>query len=529
MSRNVLIAQSGGPSPVINNSLRGIIEACKESPSVFGKIYGGWHGIEGVLKEELINLSVQPEKEIKLLATTPASGTIGTCRYKLKDRQTRDFDRIFEVFAAHDIGYFFYIGGNDSMDTAHRVSRLAREKGLEPLALYLWEQQPAASPLETFAATFVDAEKGVNSVEEALDLFDKKPAKLEIVLTGVDLTSWGADLEGAPVVRQERRQVVEVEITRSVTEHQAQTKCCPQCGAETVGEFPATVRAPVQYGPGVKTIGVYLNQAQLLPSERTCAVLGELFGCPLSEATLEQVLAVFPKPTVGVEATTLASMVFFNRTNHFEAVEMPYAAQIAPAFAVNVGDFDGDGNEDIFLSQNFFALAMGMLRPDDAGYRLDAGRGLWLRGTGGGKLEAVPGQRSGILVYGEQRGAALCDFDGDGRVDLAVSQNGAETKLYRNVLGKPGLRVRLNGPPGNPDGVGATLRLVFGGRMGAAREIHGGSGYWSQDSVVQVMGCPETPTEIWIRWPGGKTTTSPIPAAAKEITVDTDGKLTVNR
>ena len=248
-----------------------------------------------------------------------------------------------------------------------------------------------------------------------------------------------------------------------------------------------------------------------------------------AEATLEQVLAVFPKPTVGVEATTLASMVFFNRTNHFEAVEMPYAAQIAPAFAVNVGDFDGDGNEDIFLSQNFFALAMGMLRPDDAGYRLDAGRGLWLRGTGGGKLEAVPGQRSGILVYGEQRGAALCDFDGDGRVDLAVSQNGAETKLYRNVLGKPGLRVRLNGPPGNPDGVGATLRLVFGGRMGAAREIHGGSGYWSQDSVVQVMGCPETPTEIWIRWPGGKTTTSPIPAAAKEITVDTDGKLTVNR
>jgi hypothetical protein len=161
--------------------------------------------------------------------------------------------------------------------------------------------------------------------------------------------------------------------------------------------------------------------------------------------------------------------------------------------------------------------------------RQDAGRGLWLRGTGGGKLEAVPGQKSGILVYGEQRGAALCDFDGDGRVDLAVSQNGAETKLYQNVLGKPGLRVRLAGPPGNPDGVGATLRLVFGGRLGAAREIHGGSGYWSQDSVVQVMGCPEAPTQIWIRWPGGKTTTSAIPVGAKEIAVDTDGKVTMNR
>jgi hypothetical protein len=242
-----------------------------------------------------------------------------------------------------------------------------------------------------------------------------------------------------------------------------------------------------------------------------------------AEATLEQVLAVFPKPAGKVEATTLATMVFFNRTNHFEAVEMPYAAQIAPGFAVNVGDFDGDGNEDVFLSQNFITLATGMLRPDDAG------RGLWLRGTGGGKLEAVPGQRSGILVYGEQRGAALGDFDGDGRVDLAVSQNGGETKLYQNVLGKPGLRVRLAGPPGNPDGVGAALRLVFGGRPGPAREIHGGSGYWSQDSVVQVMGCPEVPTQIWVRWPGGKTTISPVPAGAKEITVDTDGKVTLNR
>ena len=207
---------------------------------------------------------------------------------------------------------------------------------------------------------------------------------------------------------------------------------------------------------------------------------------------------------------------------------MPYEAQVAPGFAVNVGDFDGDGNEDVFLSQNFFALAPGMLRLDDAGYRLDAGRGLWLRGIGSGRLEAVPSQKSGILVYGEQRGAALGDFDGDGRVDLVVSQNGAETKLYHNVLGKPGLRVRLAGPPGNPDGVGATLRLVFGERMGPAREIHGGSGYWSQDSTVQVMGCPEPPTQIWVRWPGGKTTTSLVPAGAKEITVDTDGKVMMN-
>ena len=65
--------------------------------------------------------------------------------------------------------------------------------------------------------------------------------------------------------------------------------------------------------------------------------------------------------------------------------------------------------------------------------------------------------------------------------------------------------------------------------MGAAREIHGGSGYWSEDSVVQVMGCPEVPTHIWIRWPGGKTTMSDIPAGSREITVDIGGKATMIR
>ena len=247
-----------------------------------------------------------------------------------------------------------------------------------------------------------------------------------------------------------------------------------------------------------------------------------------AEATMGQILGMLPKPAQKVEATTLASMVFMNRTNHFEAEAMPYAAQVAPGYGVNVGDFDGDGNEDVFLSQNFSELAPRMMEPDDAGYRQDGGRGLWLRGVGGGRLEAVAGQKSGILVYGEGRGSALGDFDGDGRVDLAVGQNGGETKLYQNVLGKPGLRVRLKGPLGNPDGVGATLRLEFGDRLGAAREIHGGSGYWSQDSVVEVMGCPATPTQIGVRWPGGKTTTSVIPAGAREITVDTNGSLTVN-
>lgn len=223
-----------------------------------------------------------------------------------------------------------------------------------------------------------------------------------------------------------------------------------------------------------------------------------------------------------VSANTLASMVFLNRGDHFVAVPLPDEAQFAPAFAVVVADFDGDGAEDVFLSQNFFAT-----QPQAS--RADAGRGLWLRGDGKGGLSAVPGQESGVMVYGEQRGAAVADYDRDGRVDLVVSQNAASTRLYHNVRAKPGLRVRLVGPPGNPTGVGATIRVKSGNRFGPAREIHGGSGYWSQDSPVQVLAWPSSPAQLWVRWPGGKTTTSDVPSGAREVECSMAGTLKVLR
>jgi len=133
--KNVVISQSGGPTPVINNSLRGVIEACREYGDRFGTIYAGYHGVEGILKEELLDLSSQPEEEIALLRTTPTAGSIGTCRYKLKENQKEDFERIVEVLKAHDVGYLFYIGGNDSMDTANKISILAAERGLDLVAV----------------------------------------------------------------------------------------------------------------------------------------------------------------------------------------------------------------------------------------------------------------------------------------------------------------------------------------------------------------------------------------------------------
>jgi ATP-dependent phosphofructokinase / diphosphate-dependent phosphofructokinase len=135
MPKNVVVAQSGGPTPVINSSLRGVVETCAMFPETFGAVYAGWHGIEGVLKEELLDLSAQDEEEIALLRYTPSAGSIGTCRYKLKKDQQEDFERVIEVMRAHHVGYFFYNGGNDSMDTAHKISVLAHERGLDLVAV----------------------------------------------------------------------------------------------------------------------------------------------------------------------------------------------------------------------------------------------------------------------------------------------------------------------------------------------------------------------------------------------------------
>ena len=129
--RNALVALGGGSSPVINSSLCGVVERCMEYPGRIGKIYAAWHGVEGIMQEEFIDMRAQPGREVALLKHTPATGGVGTCRYKLEEWQHDDFARIIEVMRANDIGYFFYIGGNDSMDTADKIAALARASSLD--------------------------------------------------------------------------------------------------------------------------------------------------------------------------------------------------------------------------------------------------------------------------------------------------------------------------------------------------------------------------------------------------------------
>ena len=131
---NLLVAQSGGPTAVINSSLAGVITEAGHHECI-EEIYGGANGILGILNEELIDINDEKQKTIEGLRSSPGAA-LGTCRYKIDfnknpEKAARDMDRLFEVFQAHNIRYFFYVGGNDSQDTSHKIHDEAVKRGYE--------------------------------------------------------------------------------------------------------------------------------------------------------------------------------------------------------------------------------------------------------------------------------------------------------------------------------------------------------------------------------------------------------------
>jgi len=131
---NLLVGQSGGPTAVINASLAGVIQEAGKHECI-EEIYGGLNGILGMLNEELIDINDEKRSTIEGLKHTPAAA-LGTCRYKIDfkkkpEKAAKDMDRLFEVFAAHNIRYFFYAGGNDSQDTSHKIHEEAVKRGYE--------------------------------------------------------------------------------------------------------------------------------------------------------------------------------------------------------------------------------------------------------------------------------------------------------------------------------------------------------------------------------------------------------------
>ena len=137
MGKNLLVAQSGGPTAAINATLAGVIRMAKEREEI-DKVYGGLHGIQGILEEHFVDLSekIDSEETLSRLSRTPAAA-LGSCRFKLKDIKEDDsqYQQIVDIFHQHNIGYFIYIGGNDSMDTVAKLSGYCREKGIDDITV----------------------------------------------------------------------------------------------------------------------------------------------------------------------------------------------------------------------------------------------------------------------------------------------------------------------------------------------------------------------------------------------------------
>lgn len=234
-----------------------------------------------------------------------------------------------------------------------------------------------------------------------------------------------------------------------------------------------------------------------------------------ARASLDQILAADLPQTRSVEASTLESLLLLQRGDSFEARPLPTEAQLAPVFGIAIGDFDGDGHVDTFLAQNFFGV-----HPTESS--LNAGLGTWLRGDGHGQFHPMPASESGIRLMGEGRAAAACDFDHDGRLDLAIGQHRGITSLLRNVRARPALRVTLRGTADNPQSIGAILRAEYpGGRQGPAHEVRLGSGYWAQESpTVLLSGMGDVdPEAVLIHWPRGDTQRVAAPKDEFEIEI----------
>jgi 6-phosphofructokinase len=172
-ARNAFYAQSGGVSAVINASACGVIETARKHRKHIGKLYAGRHGIIGALTEDLIDTGKESAAAIRALRHTPG-GAFGSARYKLKglDKNRAEYERLIEVFRAHDIGYFFYNGGNDSMDTAHKVSQIGSELGYPIVCIGVPKTVDNDLPFTDQCPGFASVAKyvAVSTLEAALDV-----------------------------------------------------------------------------------------------------------------------------------------------------------------------------------------------------------------------------------------------------------------------------------------------------------------------------------------------------------------------
>ena len=172
-AKNAFYAQSGGVTAVINASPPGVIQPARAHPDRIGTVYAGRNGILGALREELIDTGAESDADIELLKQTPG-GAFGSCRYKLKslDENRAEYERLIDVFRAHDIGYFFYNGGNDSADTCLKISRIAETLGYPLQAIHVPKTVDNDLPITDTCPGFGTVAKyvAVSTTEAAMDV-----------------------------------------------------------------------------------------------------------------------------------------------------------------------------------------------------------------------------------------------------------------------------------------------------------------------------------------------------------------------
>jgi hypothetical protein len=216
-------------------------------------------------------------------------------------------------------------------------------------------------------------------------------------------------------------------------------------------------------------------------------------------------------------ATELRSGVFLSQpdgTYHFEP--LPRLAQISPLQGIAAGDFDGDGQADIYAVQNSFA-------PIPLVGRFDGGLSQLLRGDGHGHFTLMPPAESGLVVPGDAKALAVVDLDRDGWPDFVITRNNDTTLAFRNngMPGRHSLRVVLRAPTGNPTAVGARITVELADGSTQTSEVYAGSGYYSQSTAACFFGYPEAnpPKLIRVRWPSGATTEHAFPRNSVSLTL----------
>ena len=186
--RNAFYAQSGGVTAVINASASGVIETARKNTAKIGKVYAGLNGIVGALQEEMVDTSQESEVDIARLCHTPG-GAFGSCRYKMKNFEddTREYERLIDVFKAHDIGFFFYNGGGDSADTCLKVSKVSEKMGYPIQSIHIPKTIDNDLPLTDCCPGFGSVAKYVaTSIKEAsLDIASMSASSTKVFILEV--------------------------------------------------------------------------------------------------------------------------------------------------------------------------------------------------------------------------------------------------------------------------------------------------------------------------------------------------------